>query len=86
MASTRDLERRERILDAASTVFAEKALRALGRRHRRPRRINKAMLYYTSATRPPSTARCCCATSAACAWPSTRPSPPAAPRGSGSRP
>ena len=47
MASTRDLERRERILDAASTVFAEKGFAGARVDDIAARAgINKAMLYY----------------------------------------
>jgi AcrR family transcriptional regulator len=47
MASTRDLERRERILDAASTVFAEKGFAGARVDDIASRAgINKAMLYY----------------------------------------
>ena len=47
MASTRDFERRERILDAASTVFAEKGFAGARVDDIAARAgINKAMLYY----------------------------------------
>jgi len=67
MTSTRDPERPQPHLDAASSVFAEKGFAGLASTTSPPapgstRRCSTT----TSATRRRSTARCCCATSSGC--------------------